>query len=173
MHKRNESFWYIWWIILQHGEELKKRVKLSRIVLSKILFANRENKNEWREREKKMNYGWFTQNNIMENKKRKKRGYEENNEDSKKKYFVEAAPNHPSASLQINAELKNSIKNSSLKKIRVSLGGILNLPQVMKCTTLPENLHVGKYIIIICCVCVFNHRKTFPVHLFAEMNWSN
>ena len=80
MHKRNESFWYIWWIILQHGEELKKRVKLSRIVLSKILFANRENKNEWREREKKMNYGSFTaQNNIMENKKRKKRGDEDKN----------------------------------------------------------------------------------------------
>ena len=31
------------------------------------------------EREKKMNYGWVTQNNIMENKKRKKRGDEDKN----------------------------------------------------------------------------------------------
>ena len=93
---------------------------------------------------------------------------------TEKNYFVEAAPYHPSASLQIiNVELKISIKNSSLKKIRVSLGGILNLPQVMKNITLPENLHAGKYIIILCSVCVFNHRKTFPAHLFAEMNWSN
>ena len=57
MHKRNESFWYIWWIILQHGEELKKRVKLSRIVLSKILFANRW-KQKWMKRERKKK--WIT-----------------------------------------------------------------------------------------------------------------
>ena len=118
----------------------------------------------------------FLQNSDYINGKREKRkkiGYEEKNEDQHKKIIL-------SKPLQIirqrhskSTSSKNSIKNSSLQKIRVSLGGILNLPQVMKCTTLPENLHVGKYIIIICCVCVFNHRKTFPVHLFAEMNWSN
>ena len=54
----------------------------------------------------------------MENERREKKNEATKTKmkTSKKKYFVEAAPNHPSASLQINVELKKSIKNSSLKK---------------------------------------------------------
>ena len=51
--------------------------------------------------------------------------------------------------------------------------GKFYLPQEKYYAMLVQSLHADKYIIIICFVCALNHRKTFSVHLFAEISWSN